>query len=128
MCYSALAVSGHYCLQVTIAPAYPNICFVFRFELILGQYVLQVIVCEQRNSSHWELTGEGQLVAKNGSHEALIFNYLSPEGTTQAELIVRGWMDFEKCSVLCSVIAFTDCSCCSQLYQNINKYHFDAHT
>ena len=29
MCYSALAVSGHYCLQVTIAPAYPiskNLC------------------------------------------------------------------------------------------------------
>ena len=95
-----------------------NIHFVFRSELILGQYVLQVIVCEQRNSSHWELTGEGQLVAKNGSHEALIFNYLSPEGTTQAELIVRGWMDFEKCSVLCSVIAFTDCL----LFSTLSEY------
>ena len=24
MCYSALSLSGHYCLQVTIAPAYPT--------------------------------------------------------------------------------------------------------
>ena len=28
MCYSALAVSGHYCLQVTIAPAYPKYYYI----------------------------------------------------------------------------------------------------
>ena len=50
--------------------------------------VFQVIAYEQRNSKHWELTDEGHLVAEKGSHEAHIFNYLSPKGTKQAELMV----------------------------------------
>ena len=44
MCYSALAVSGHYCLQVTIAPAYPNTFFAVPFFYQMSQlFVMHVM-------------------------------------------------------------------------------------
>ena len=41
--YSALAVSGHYCLQVTIAPAYPTIqSYRYASRNYAGRFALEV--------------------------------------------------------------------------------------
>ena len=43
---------------------------------------------EQCTDKRWELTDEGNLVADNGSHEALVYNAIPPEGLLQADLMV----------------------------------------
>lgn len=50
--------------------------------------LLQVISSEQRNSVRWELTGEGKEVVEKGSHEALIYYNIPPEGIKQEDLLV----------------------------------------
>ncbi|XP_072172919.1 phenylalanine--tRNA ligase alpha subunit-like [Diadema setosum] len=46
-----------------------------------------LIECEQQTSKHWELTSEGSQVVNNGSHEAVVFHAIPPEGISQAELM-----------------------------------------
>ena len=48
----------------------------------------QVIECEQISSARLLLTAEGELIAKCGGHEAVIFNIIPPEGITKDELFV----------------------------------------
>ena len=43
MCYSALAVSGHYCLQVTIAPAYPT-CVKGECDSLTGSHLISGLI------------------------------------------------------------------------------------
>lgn len=50
--------------------------------------LLQVITSEQKNSVRWELTGEGKEVVEKGSHEALIYYNIPPEGIKQEDLLV----------------------------------------
>lgn len=47
----------------------------------------EVICCEQVSTKQWEVTAEGQEVIEKGSHEALVFNAVPPEGILQAELM-----------------------------------------
>ncbi|KAM7288176.1 RNA-dependent RNA polymerase 6 [Ixodes scapularis] len=48
---------------------------------------LQVIQAEQRSTRLWELTAEGQEVAEKGSHEALVFQAIPPQGISQQLLM-----------------------------------------
>ena len=43
---------------------------------------------EQVSSRHLGLTEEGLQVAQDGSHEALVYNAVPPEGILQADLMV----------------------------------------
>uniref|UniRef100_A0AAY5ELD8 phenylalanine--tRNA ligase n=1 Tax=Electrophorus electricus TaxID=8005 RepID=A0AAY5ELD8_ELEEL len=47
----------------------------------------EVIEAEQRSSKHWELTGEGQEIAEQGSHEARVFKAIPEEGLSQSQLM-----------------------------------------
>lgn len=42
---------------------------------------------EQTSRKTWELSEEGKLVAKNGSHEAVVFYSVPTEGISQPELM-----------------------------------------
>ncbi len=48
----------------------------------------QVIEADLQSSALWDLTDEGKQVAKDGSHEAQVFNAIPPTGSTQAEIVV----------------------------------------
>jgi hypothetical protein len=59
---------------------------------------LQVIEAELRSTKCWELTTEGEEIAREGSHEARVFRSIPLEGLVQSELMVgpgwgpgRGW-------------------------------------
>lgn len=52
-------------------------------------FFFQVIQAEQRESKSFKLTSEGEGVAENGSHEAIVFSHVpKDEGITQKELMV----------------------------------------
>ena len=46
-----------------------------------------IIKAQQKQNNSLELTDEGKDVAKNGSYEAMVFNAITPEGVSQAELM-----------------------------------------
>lgn len=48
---------------------------------------LEMVTSEAVKSSRWELTGEGQQVADNGSHEAVLYRSIPDNGIPQAELM-----------------------------------------
>ncbi|XP_075976230.1 phenylalanine--tRNA ligase alpha subunit [Anticarsia gemmatalis] len=48
---------------------------------------LEMVVSEAAKSTKWELTGEGQLVADKGSHEAVLYNSIPEAGMPQAEVM-----------------------------------------
>lgn len=47
----------------------------------------ELLISEQSTRKSWELTGEGKLVAENGSHEAFVYNSVPAEGIPQADLM-----------------------------------------
>ncbi|KAE8620004.1 hypothetical protein XENTR_v10010058 [Xenopus tropicalis] len=47
----------------------------------------QIIEAEQRSSKKWELSSEGEEIAREGSHEARVFHSLPKEGLLQSELM-----------------------------------------
>lgn len=49
---------------------------------------LQIIEAELRSTKRWELTAEGEEIAREGSHEARVFRSVPPEGLPQSELMV----------------------------------------
>lgn len=49
---------------------------------------LQVIEAELRSTKCWELTAEGEEIAREGSHEARVFRSIPLEGLVQSELMV----------------------------------------
>lgn len=49
---------------------------------------LQIIEAELRSTKRWELTAEGEEIAREGSHEARVFRGVPPEGLPQSELMV----------------------------------------
>lgn len=52
------------------------------------KFSMQVISVEQYTNKQWELTAEGNTVAANGSHEAVVYNSIPNEGIPQPELMV----------------------------------------
>jgi len=46
-----------------------------------------VISARIETIKRWQLTQEGELVAEKGSHEAVVYNLVSEEGTTQAQVM-----------------------------------------
>lgn len=52
---------------------------------------LQIIEAELRSTKRWELTAEGEEIAREGSHEARVFRSVPPEGLAQSELMVGTW-------------------------------------
>ena len=52
---------------------------------------LQVIEAELRTTKRWELTAEGEEMAREGNHEAQVFRSIPQEGLAQSELMVRSW-------------------------------------
>ncbi len=53
-------------------------------------FVSQVIQVEQKEFKSFKLSTEGEGVAENGSHEAVVFAHVpKEEGITQKELMVR---------------------------------------
>lgn len=48
---------------------------------------LEMVVSEAVKNTRWELTGEGQQVADNGSHEAVLYKSIPESGIPQAELM-----------------------------------------
>jgi hypothetical protein len=52
-------------------------------------FVLQVVQVEQKEFKSFKLSAEGEGVAENGSHEAIVFAHVpKDEGITQKELMV----------------------------------------
>ncbi|KAM4748276.1 phenylalanine--tRNA ligase alpha subunit [Rhinophrynus dorsalis] len=47
----------------------------------------EIIEAEQRSSKRWELSSEGEEIAREGSHEARVFYSLPKEGLAQSELM-----------------------------------------
>ncbi|XP_063302017.1 phenylalanine--tRNA ligase alpha subunit [Pelobates fuscus] len=47
----------------------------------------EIIEAEQKSSKRWELTAEGEEIAREGSHEARVFYSLPKEGMAQSELM-----------------------------------------
>lgn len=47
----------------------------------------EVIEAELRSAKRWELTAEGEEIAREGSHEARVFRSIPPEGLAQSELM-----------------------------------------
>lgn len=70
----------------------------------------EVIYAEPNSTKLWEVTDEGKTVIQNGSHEAVIFNAVPPEGISHSELMSKvpnaklgfskamskGWLSFDK--------------------------------
>uniref|UniRef100_A0A6I8SB74 phenylalanine--tRNA ligase n=1 Tax=Xenopus tropicalis TaxID=8364 RepID=A0A6I8SB74_XENTR len=56
----------------------------------------QIIEAEQRSSKKWELSSEGEEIAREGSHEARVFHSLPKEGLLQSELMCRTHTDYYK--------------------------------
>ncbi|CAH0399269.1 unnamed protein product [Chilo suppressalis] len=48
---------------------------------------LEMVTSEATKNTRWELTEEGQQVAANGSHEAVLYRSVPESGITQAELM-----------------------------------------
>uniref|UniRef100_A0A8C9PNF6 phenylalanine--tRNA ligase n=1 Tax=Spermophilus dauricus TaxID=99837 RepID=A0A8C9PNF6_SPEDA len=48
---------------------------------------VQVIEAELRSTKRWELTEEGEEIAREGSHEARVFHSIPAEGLAQSELM-----------------------------------------
>lgn len=71
-----------------------------------------IIIADPQSCKSWELTSEGKLISESGSHEALIFNSIPPEGISQSELMKnvpnskvgfskamsKGWVNLDKSS------------------------------
>lgn len=53
------------------------------------RFLLQVINAEQRQSEGFVLTEEGNEVAEKGSHEALVYEAIPPDGILQADVKVQ---------------------------------------
>ncbi|CAG9787021.1 unnamed protein product [Diatraea saccharalis] len=51
---------------------------------------LEMVTSEAVKNTRWELTEEGQSVATNGSHEAVLYRNVPDSGITQAELLKSG--------------------------------------
>ncbi|XP_065729551.1 phenylalanine--tRNA ligase alpha subunit isoform X2 [Phocoena phocoena] len=47
----------------------------------------EIIEAELRSTKRWELTTEGEEIAREGSHEARVFRSVPPEGLPQSELM-----------------------------------------
>ncbi|KAF5920718.1 hypothetical protein HPG69_016569 [Diceros bicornis minor] len=47
----------------------------------------EIIEAELRSTRRWELTAEGEEIAREGSHEARVFRSVPPEGLAQSELV-----------------------------------------
>uniref|UniRef100_A0A8C0CM30 Phenylalanine--tRNA ligase alpha subunit n=1 Tax=Balaenoptera musculus TaxID=9771 RepID=A0A8C0CM30_BALMU len=47
----------------------------------------EIIEAELRSTKRWELTAEGEEIAREGSHEARVFRSVPPEGLPQSELM-----------------------------------------
>uniref|UniRef100_A0ABI8AS27 Phenylalanine--tRNA ligase alpha subunit n=1 Tax=Felis catus TaxID=9685 RepID=A0ABI8AS27_FELCA len=47
----------------------------------------EIIEAELRSTKRWELTAEGEEIAREGSHEARVFRSIPPEGLAQSELM-----------------------------------------
>uniref|UniRef100_A0A8C8XR19 Phenylalanine--tRNA ligase alpha subunit n=1 Tax=Panthera leo TaxID=9689 RepID=A0A8C8XR19_PANLE len=47
----------------------------------------EIIEAELRSTKRWELTAEGEEMAREGSHEARVFRSIPPEGLAQSELM-----------------------------------------
>uniref|UniRef100_A0A9L0I527 Phenylalanine--tRNA ligase alpha subunit n=1 Tax=Equus asinus TaxID=9793 RepID=A0A9L0I527_EQUAS len=47
----------------------------------------EIIEAELRSTKRWELTAEGEEIAREGSHEARVFRSVPPEGLAQSELM-----------------------------------------
>jgi len=50
--------------------------------------LLQLVNVEQLEQKKWELTDEGKAVSENGSHEAVMYNAVPPQGILQSHLTV----------------------------------------
>ena len=50
--------------------------------------LFQIIKAEQKVNKSLELTDEGKEVAERGSHEALVYHVIPPDGIAQAEIMV----------------------------------------
>lgn len=48
---------------------------------------LEMVVSEPVKSTKWELTEEGNLVAENGSHEAVLYRSIPDNGISQPEVM-----------------------------------------
>lgn len=48
---------------------------------------LEMIVSVPIKSIKWELTGEGEIVADKGSHEAVLYNNVPVDGIAQTEIM-----------------------------------------
>lgn len=48
---------------------------------------LDMVKSEPLKTTRWELTEEGQQVADNGSHEAIVYRSIPDSGISQAELM-----------------------------------------
>jgi phenylalanyl-tRNA synthetase alpha chain len=48
--------------------------------------LLQLVNVEQLEHKKWELTDEGRVVAEKGSHEAVVYNAVPPQGILQSHL------------------------------------------
>ncbi|XP_041357913.1 phenylalanine--tRNA ligase alpha subunit A-like [Gigantopelta aegis] len=51
------------------------------------QSIGEILKVEQRQHKKWELTDEGKTVAASGSHEALVFQAVPPDGISQAYIM-----------------------------------------
>ncbi|KAF6097486.1 synaptonemal complex central element protein 2 [Phyllostomus discolor] len=47
----------------------------------------EIIEAELRSTKRWELTAEGEEIAREGSHEVRVFHSVPPEGLAQSELM-----------------------------------------
>ncbi len=59
------------------------------FEICHIWASFQMIQSEQLSEKRLELTGEGREVAEKGSHEAVLFHSIPPDGILQAEIMVH---------------------------------------
>lgn len=50
--------------------------------------MFQIINAEPINTTRWQLTEEGDTVAKYGSHEARVYNAVPQQGITREDLMV----------------------------------------
>lgn len=63
-------------------------CLALNPVLSYVPFALQIIEAELRSTKRWELTVEGEEIAREGSHEARVFHSVPPEGLAQSELMV----------------------------------------
>lgn len=75
-------------LYVGPSAAAARVCLALNPVLAYVLFSLQIIEAELRSTKRWELTAEGEEIAREGSHEARVFYSVPPEGLAQSELMV----------------------------------------